>query len=61
MQPVGPNAYRMREMVHRSILGMEHRIVALEAKDVLTDFHQQSVICISKMLEAVCGEFKAHH
>ena len=61
MQPVRPNARRMQEMVHRSILCMEERIVALEAKNVLTDSHQQSVIRISKMLETMCCEFKAYH
>ena len=55
-----PNAGRMREMGHRSILGMDERIVALEARDVLTDSHQQAVICISKMLEIMCTEFKAY-
>ena len=34
---VKPNARRLRELVHHSILNMEDRIVALEEKDVLTD------------------------
>ena len=48
---VRPNAWRLRDMVQDSTLGMEERIAALEAKDVLTNSHWQSVICISKMLE----------
>ena len=58
---VRPNARRLRELVHHSILNMEDRIVALEAKDVLTDAHKQSVMRISKMLETMCSEFKAYH
>ena len=48
---VRPNAWRMRDMVQDSTLGMEERIAALEANDVLTNSHWQSVICISKMLK----------
>ena len=48
-------------MVHCTILGMEERIVALEAKEVLTDWHQQVVIHIGKILERMCSEFKAYH
>ena len=60
VQPVRPNARRMREMVHRSILNVEERIVALEGKDVLTDSHRQSVIRISKMLETMCVDRGQH-
>ena len=56
-----PNARRMREMVHRSILATEERIAALEEKDVLTESHRQSVIRISKMLETMCAELKGYH
>lgn len=48
-------------MVHNSILGMEEKMVALEAKDILTNSHQQLVIYISKMLETICDKFKAYH
>ena len=48
-------------MVHRSILATKERIAALEAKDVLTDPHRHSVICISKMLETMCAELKVYH
>ena len=61
MQPVRPNARRMREMVHRSILATEDRIAALEEKEVLTESHKQSVIRISKMLETMCAELKGYH
>ena len=40
---------------------MEERFVSLEAKDVLTDSHKQSVMPIRKMLETMCSEFKAYH
>ena len=42
---------------------LEDRIGALEAKDVLTDEHKQSVMRITccKMLETVCIVFKAYH
>ena len=60
MQSVRPNARRMREMVYRSILGMEERIAALLANDVLTDSHRLSVISISKLLETMCSKFKAY-
>lgn len=63
IQPVRPNAQRMQDMVHYSILSKEKQIVALEAKDVLTESHRQSVtsMCISKMLETMCSEFKTYH
>ena len=61
MQLMRLNTCRMREVVHLSILGMEERIVALEARDILTDSHRQAVIHISKMLETMCTEFKAYH
>ena len=48
-------------MVHQSILVTEERIAALEAKDMLTDSHRQSVICISKMLETMYTESKVYH
>ena len=56
--PLRPNTRRMQDMVHHSILGMEGRIETLEAKEVLTDSHRHSVICICKMLETICGEIK---
>ena len=59
--PVRPNARRLRDLVHHSILNMEERIAALEKHDVLTDAHKQSVMRISKMLETMCGEFKVYH
>ena len=34
---VRPNYRRRREMVHRSVLGLEGQIAALEGKDVLAD------------------------
>ena len=58
---VRPNARRLREMVHHSILNMEERIAALEECDVMTESRKQSVIRISKMLETMCSEFKAYH
>ena len=61
MQLVRPNPCRMREMVYRLIVGEVERIVALEASDILTELHQQAVICISKMLETMCTKFKAYH
>ena len=42
-------------MVYHLILGMEEWMTALEAKDVLTESHQQSVICRSKMLETIAA------
>ena len=61
VQSVRPNACRMRETVYRSILATKERIAALEAKDVLNDSHQHSVIHISKMLENTCAKLKVYH
>ena len=61
MQLVRPNTRRKGDLVHHSILGLEDRIVALKAKEVLTDYHRQSVVRISKMLKTMCGEFKGYH
>ena len=59
MDPVvRPNARRLHELVHHSILNMEDRIVTLEGKNVLTSTHKQSVVRISKTLETMCSEFK---
>ena len=60
-QPMRPNARRMQEMVHQSVLTTKERIAALKAKDVLTDSYRQSDICISKMLENMCAELKVYH
>ena len=40
---------------------MKDHIVVLQGKDVLTNTHKQSVMCISKMLETMCSEFRAYH
>ena len=45
---VRPNAHRVRELLHHSILNVEDCTSALEANNVLTDAHKQSVMRISK-------------
>ena len=55
--PVRPNACRLCQLVHRSILNMEER----ETKNVLTELHRQAVMRIRKMLETMCSEFKGYH
>ena len=59
--PARPNFRRRRQMVHQSILNMERQIVALEAKEVLTELHRQTALRISKMLESMCSEFQTYH
>ena len=61
VQTARPNACRMREMVHQTILAMEKRIVTLEGKDVLSESYRRSVIRISKMLETICAELQRYH
>ena len=60
IQSMRPDAQRMRYMVHHLILAMEEKVAALEAKELLTESHQQLVIHISKMLEIMCSKFKAY-
>ena len=40
---------------------MEEQIGALEANDMFTGLHTQSVMRISKMLKTMCSEFQAYH
>ena len=47
-------------MAHHSILGIEERIVALEAKYAPTESRRQFFTRISKMLVTMCSEFKAY-
>ena len=56
-----PNPRPRRQMVHQSILNMERQFVALQGKEVVTEWHRQTALRISKMLESMYSEFQAYH